>query len=223
MAALTQSYVHGASAAPLIGETIGALLERVTAEGPDRPALVTRHQSVRWTYAELNRRVDDLAAGLLALGLEPGDRVGIWSPNNSEWVLAQFATAKAGLILVNINPAYRSHEAEYALTKVGCKALILSPGFKSNDYFASSARSGARDRLRRARRPVGAGLPQLETVIRLGAREDAGHAEFRRRRRAGDRRRSVPRSPPWRSGCSSTIRSTSNSPPARPARRRARR
>jgi acyl-CoA synthetase (AMP-forming)/AMP-acid ligase II len=95
MAALTQSYVHGASVAPLIGETIGALLDRVTAEGPDRPAFVARHQGVRWTYAELNRRVDDLAAGLLALGLESGDCIGIWSPNNSEWVLAQFATAKA--------------------------------------------------------------------------------------------------------------------------------
>ena len=129
MAALTQSYVHGASGAPLIGETIGALLERVTAEAPDRPALVARHQGVRWTYAELNRRADDLAAGLLALGLQPADRIGIWSPNASEWVVTQFASAKAGLILVNINPAYRSHEAEYALNKVGCKALILSPGF----------------------------------------------------------------------------------------------
>ena len=96
MAGLTQSYVHGASSAPLIGETIGAMLERVSAEGPDRPALVARHQGVRWTYEELNRRVDDLAAGLLALGLRPGERIGVWSPNTSEWVLTQFATAKAG-------------------------------------------------------------------------------------------------------------------------------
>jgi fatty-acyl-CoA synthase len=178
MPALTQSYVHGASAAPLIGETIGALLERVTAEGPDRPALVTRHQGVRWTYAELNRRVDDLAAGLLALDLEPGDRIGVWSPNASEWVLTQFATAKAGMILVNINPAYRSHEAEYALAKVGCKALILSPGFKSNDYFASlralapeidSATPGALSATR---------LPQLRTVIRLGGEKTAGMLNF---------------------------------------------
>ena len=178
MAALTQSYVHGASVTPLIGETIGALLERVTAEGPERQALVARHQGVRWSYAELDRRVDDLAAGLLALGLQPGDRIGVWSPNNSEWVLTQFATAKAGLILVNINPAYRSHEAEYALAKVGCNALILSPGFKSNDYFASlralapeidSAAPGALSAAR---------LPQLKTVIRLGAEKTAGMLNF---------------------------------------------
>ena len=178
MAALTQSYVHGASGAPLIGETIGALLERVTAEAPDRPALVARHQGVRWTYAELNRRADDLAAGLLALGLQPADRIGIWSPNASEWVVTQFASAKAGLILVNINPAYRSHEAEYALNKVGCKALILSPGFKGNDYFASlralapeidAAAPGALSAAR---------LPQLETVIRLGVEKTAGMLNF---------------------------------------------
>jgi len=178
MAALTQSYVHGASGAPLIGETIGALLERVTAEAPDRPALVARHQGVRWTYAELNRRADDLAAGLLALGLQPADRIGIWSPNASEWVVTQFASAKAGLILVNINPAYRSHEAEYALNKVGCKALILSPGFKGNDYFASlralapeidAATPGALSAAR---------LPQLETVIRLGVEKTAGMLNF---------------------------------------------
>jgi fatty-acyl-CoA synthase len=178
MGALMQSYVHGASGAPLIGETIGALLERVTAEAPDRPALVARHQGVRWTYAELNRRADDLAAGLLALGLQPADRIGIWSPNASEWVVTQFASAKAGLILVNINPAYRSHEAEYALNKVGCKALILSPGFKGNDYFASlralapeidAATPGALSAAR---------LPQLETVIRLGVEKTAGMLNF---------------------------------------------
>jgi acyl-CoA synthetase (AMP-forming)/AMP-acid ligase II len=95
LASVLNSAPSGRSVAPLIGETIGALLDRVTAEGPDRPAFVACHQGVRWTYAELNRRVDDLAAGLLTLGLESGDCIGIWSPNNSEWVLAQFATAKA--------------------------------------------------------------------------------------------------------------------------------
>ena len=113
MNALAQSYVHGASAKPLIGETIGALLDRIAAEAPDSPALVVRHQEIRWNYRQLRERVDDLAAGLIALGLKPGERIGIWSPNNSEWVLTQFATAKAGLILVNINPAYRVHEFEY--------------------------------------------------------------------------------------------------------------
>ena len=146
MALLTQSYVHGASSTPLLGETIGALLRRVAGEGPGRPALVTRHQGVRWTYADLLRRSEDLAVGLMALGLEKGDRIGIWSANTSEWVLAQFGTALAGLILVNINPAYRSHEFDYAIKKSGCRALILSPGHRNNDYFASPPGERARDR-----------------------------------------------------------------------------
>jgi len=178
MAGLTQSYVHGASSAPLIGETIGAMLERVSAEGPDRPALVARHQGVRWTYEELNRRVDDLAAGLLALGLRPGERIGVWSPNTSEWVLTQFATAKAGLILVNINPAYRSHEAEYALNKSGCKALILSPGFKGNDYFASLRALAPEVDAAAPGALSAAGLPHLKAVIRLGRERTAGMLNF---------------------------------------------
>jgi fatty-acyl-CoA synthase len=106
------SYVHGASDVPLIGETVGAHFDRVAARWPERTALVVREQGVRWSYAELKERVDAFAAGLLALGLEPGDRVGIWSPNNAEWLVTQFGTAKAGLVLVNINPAYRTHELE---------------------------------------------------------------------------------------------------------------
>src|SRR5689334_3183888 len=128
------SYVHGASATPLIGETIGVHFDRIAGRFAERDALIVRHQQVRWTYRELQRRVDAFAAGLLALGLEPGERVGIWSPNNAEWVVAQLATAKAGLILVNINPAYRLAELEYALNKVGCRALIAMPSFKSSDY-----------------------------------------------------------------------------------------
>src|SRR6478735_10589641 len=133
---LTSSYVHGASATQLIGETIGAFFDQAAERWSDREALVVRHQSIRWTYAELKQQVDAFAAGLLALGLAPGDRVGIWSPNNAQWVVTQLATAKAGLILVNINPAYRTHELEYALNKVGCKALITATSFKSSDYLA---------------------------------------------------------------------------------------
>jgi fatty-acyl-CoA synthase len=128
------SYVQGASEKPLIGRTIGQFFDDVCAAWPARPALVVRHQNVRLSYAELRQQADALAAGLLTLGLQPGDRIGIWSPNNSEWVLTQFATAKAGLILVNINPAYRTAELEYALNKVGCKALILAERFKTSDY-----------------------------------------------------------------------------------------
>jgi fatty-acyl-CoA synthase len=178
MAPLTQSYVHGASSTSLIGETVGALLRRVTAEGPERPALVTRHQSVRWTYADLLRRSEDLAIGLSALGLEKGDRVGIWSANVSEWVLAQFGTALAGLILVNINPAYRAHEFEYAMRKSGCRALILSPGHKNNDYFASLRTCAPEIDAAEPGKLKSEGLPKLEIVIRLGADKTAGMLSF---------------------------------------------
>ena len=130
------SYVQGASEVPLLGETVGAHFGRAAARWPERPALIVRDQGIRWTYAELDAQVDAFAAGLLALGLEPGDRVGIWSPNNAEWVVTQFATAKAGLILVNINPAYRTHELDYALNKVGCRALVTATAFKTSDYLA---------------------------------------------------------------------------------------
>jgi fatty-acyl-CoA synthase len=167
-AALQESYVHGASSQPLIGETIGRFFDAICAKWPSRPALVVRHQNVRLSYAELQRQVDRLAAGLLTLGLAPGDRIGIWSPNNSEWVLTQFATAKAGLILVNINPSYRVAELEYALNKVGCKALILAERFKTSDYvgmlreLAPELGQAAPGKLEAAR------LPALRSVVLLG-------------------------------------------------------
>ena len=136
MGKLTQSYVHGASDLLLIGDTIGVHLDRMAALSPDGPALIARQQGIRWRYGEFRDRVDELAAGLLGLGLMPGDRLGIWSPNNAEWVLTQFASAKAGLILVNINPAYRLHELDYALNKGGCRGLILASSFKTSDYIA---------------------------------------------------------------------------------------
>ncbi|WP_020648071.1 AMP-binding protein [Solimonas variicoloris] len=134
IAADAPSHVRGAAAPPLLDLSIGAALDAAVARHGARDALVVRQQGIRWTWAELRDRVDTVAARLLALGLAPGDRVGIWSPNSVEWVLAQFATARAGLILVSLNPAYRRHEIEYALNKVGCRALILAPAFKSSDY-----------------------------------------------------------------------------------------
>src|SRR5260221_13448061 len=119
-----ESYVQGNISPPLIGKTIGALLDEVAATDGSREALVVPHQKIRWTYSELKARADAFASGLLALGLEPGDRVGIWSPNCAEWTVAQFATAKAGLILVNVNPAYRFSELEHVLLTFGCHALI---------------------------------------------------------------------------------------------------
>jgi fatty-acyl-CoA synthase len=178
MALLTQSYVHGVSPTPLIGETIGQLLRRITAEGPDRPALVTRHQNVRWSYADLLRRSEDLAVGLRKLGLERGDRVGIWSANVSEWVLAQFGTALAGIILVNINPAYRAHEFDYAIKKSGCRALILSPGHKNNDYFTSLRTCAPEIDAAEPGKLRSEGVPKLEFVIRLGADKSPGMLNF---------------------------------------------
>jgi len=159
------SYVHGASPTALIGETIGEHFDRIAHKHREREALVVRHQDIRWTYGELERRVDNLACGLRRLGLAPGDRIGIWSQNCSEWVLTQFATAKAGLILVNINPAYRRSELEYVLNKVGCRALILSPAFKTSNYLEIL-------------RSVATELKSLETVIRLGKEKTAGMLNF---------------------------------------------
>src|ERR1700722_8405142 len=178
MTLLAQSYVHGASDKPLIGETIGALRDRIAAEAPDAPARVARHQNVRWTYAELRDRANDLAAGLIALGLQPGERIGIWSPNNSEWVRRQFATAKAGLILVNINPAYRVHEFEYAMAKVGCKALILSAGFRGNDYLATLRAIAPEIDGASPGRLMATRLPALKIVIRLGEEKSEGMLNF---------------------------------------------
>src|SRR5512135_1514388 len=178
MGKLTQSYAHGASAVPLLGDTIGVHFDKAVARWPEAEALVVRHQGVRWTYRELQQQVDACAAGLLALGLEPGDRVGIWSPNNAEWVVTQFATAKAGIILVNINPAYRLHELEYALNKVGCAGLILATKFKSSDYLGMIATlcpeiAGSEPGALHA-----AKIPDLRWVIRLGEERSPGMLNF---------------------------------------------
>jgi fatty-acyl-CoA synthase len=130
------SYANGPSTVALLGETIGANLERTVARWPDHEALVSRHQGERYTYAELNDMVDLVARGLLDLGVDVGDRVGMWSPNCAEWVFVQFATAKVGAILVNINPAYRTSELEYVLRQSGCRLLVAAENFKSSDYRA---------------------------------------------------------------------------------------
>jgi fatty-acyl-CoA synthase len=128
------SYAHGASAEPLLGETIGDNLERTAARVPEADALVSCHQAVRYTYAEFTAAVDRLAGGMLAAGLRKGDRVGVWSPNRAEWALTQYATAQVGVILVNINPAYRAHELEYALGQSGCRWLIAAPRLKDTSF-----------------------------------------------------------------------------------------
>jgi fatty-acyl-CoA synthase len=128
------SYVHGASPVPLLGETIGENLRRTVQRFADREALVVRHQGYRATYGELWEQAGAVARGLMARGVGRGDRVGIWSPNRHEWVVVQYATARMGAILVNINPAYRTTELEYALTQSGISFLILARGFRQTDY-----------------------------------------------------------------------------------------
>jgi fatty-acyl-CoA synthase len=178
MIALTRSYVHGASDSPLLGDTIGEHFDAVVRRWPDREALVVKHQNIRWNYGYLKEQVDAFAAGLVALGLEPGDRIGIWSPNNAEWVITQFATAQAGLILVNINPAYRLAELEYALNKVDCRALITARSFKTSDYLAMlrelapEIESCAPGRLRAGK------LPSLSTIIVIGEGAVSGMLTF---------------------------------------------
>lgn len=129
------SHVKGAKEPPLTEATIGDALAQTVARWPEREALVVPHQRIRWTYRELSTQVDALVSGLLTLGLKHGDRVGIWSPNRAEWIVTQLATARVGLILVTINPAYRRAELALALSLSACRALVLASEFKGSNYL----------------------------------------------------------------------------------------
>jgi len=172
------SLVAGSTDIPLSDQTIPALLARSVAANPDGPAVVFREHGVRWNWAEFSDQVDRLASGLLQRGIQPGDRVGIWAPNRPEWLVTQFATARIGAILVNINPAYRQAELEYALNKAGVRMLITAARFKSSDYLATlqalapelaEAEPGA---LRAAR------LPRLQWVVRMGSEATPGMLNY---------------------------------------------
>lgn len=178
MTAIEKSYYCGASTTQIIYETIGGFFDRVAEKYPDSQALILRHQGVEWTYAELQRRVDQLAAGLLALGIVPGDRVGIWGPNSAEWVLTQLATAKLGAIMVCINPAYRVYELEYALNKVECKALITDESFKTSDYLGMLNTLAPELEYCEPGALASTKLPKLKHVIRMGSSSSAGMHNF---------------------------------------------
>ena len=175
---LETSHFAGPSQPPLLEETIGSLFDRIALQYADEDALVVRHQGIRWSYAHYRAKVEELATGLLALGVLPGDRVGIWAPNCHEWCMTQFATAKIGAILVCINPAYRTFELEFALNKSGCRALITAEHFKSSQYLemirelAPELDRSEAGQLRSER------LPQLEFVIRLGDERTPGMFNF---------------------------------------------
>ncbi|SCU74991.1 putative acyl-CoA synthetase YngI [Cupriavidus necator] len=172
------SLVAGSTDIPLSDQTIPALLARTVAADPGGPAVVFREHGVRWSWAEFSDQVDRLASGLLQRGIQPGDRVGIWAPNRPEWLVTQFATARIGAILVNINPAYRQAELEYALNKAGVRMLITAARFKTSDYLATlqalapelaDAEPGA---LRAAR------LPRLQWVVRMGSEAMPGMLNY---------------------------------------------
>jgi len=150
------SYAKGPTDVALLDVTIGTALRQAASRWADGLALVSRHQGLRWTWAELDAAVDRVATGLLRLGVTPGDRVGIWAPNCAEWTLIQFATARIGAVLVTINPAYRVSEVEYALNKVGCSVLVTAARFKTSDYLAMLREIGPER------------LPQLRATITIG-------------------------------------------------------
>ncbi len=172
------SHVKGATDQPLLDVTIPELLAETVRQRPDREAVVFREPGIRWTWAEFAREVDRLAGGLLRAGIGKGDRVGIWSPNRPEWLLTQFATARIGAILVCINPAYRLFELEYALNKVGCKAIVSAQSFKTSHYLemlqslAPELETCAPGDLRAEK------LPELRLVVAMGAPAPAGMMGF---------------------------------------------
>jgi len=175
---LTHSQLAGPTTQALLDETIGRAFDSTVERFPDSDALIVRHQDIRWTYREYQEQVDRLACGLLALGIKPGDRVGIWAPNCYEWCLTQYATAKIGAIMVCINPAYRLYELEYALNKVQCKAIITAEQFKTSDYLgmlqelAPELASSEPGKLQAEK------LPHLQLVIRMGETSTAGMLNF---------------------------------------------
>lgn len=165
---VTGSYACGHSVKPLMGETIGDMLNRIAARYPDNEALVSVHQNIRWTYREFCERADALARGLMALGVERGDRVAIWAMNYAEWTLTQFATAKIGAILVNINPAYRVYEFEYALKQAEVSTLILQGRFKTSDYVGMFYEACPEAIDARAGRISSEKFPFLKNVVFMG-------------------------------------------------------
>ncbi len=181
------SHVAGSTERPLIAATIPAFMAEVVRRHGDRTAAVFRQTGDRWSYTEFARLIDRLAAGLLSIGVYKGDRVGIWSPNRPEWLLAQFATARIGAILVTINPAYRTSELDYALNKAGVSCLIVAPQFKSSDYMAMLAELAPEmatcppGRLRAAR------LPALRAVVQLGPKPRPGAFAFEALMERGNR------------------------------------
>jgi fatty-acyl-CoA synthase len=174
MASQTKSYTSGISDRPLLGLTIGDMFDQTVDRHPDRAALVSRHQGMRYTYRQLKDEVDRCARALIGLGVQKGQRVGIWSPNCAEWAIVQFATSKLGAILVNINPSYRLNEVQYALRQSGCAWLVIAPEFKTSDYTGMIQELAPELAGSRPGALACAQLPDLRGVIRLGEGRSSG-------------------------------------------------
>jgi len=178
MTNLTQSYYCGASDTQIIHQTIGNYFDHICEQFPDNEALVVCHRDVRWSYREFQREIDRLATGLLALGIQPGDRVGIWGANSHEWVTVQYASAKIGAIMVCINPAYRLYELEYALNKVECRAIVSAESFKTSEYLKMLQELAPELESCPAAKLKSEKLPHLEMVIRMGDDSTPGMLNF---------------------------------------------
>ena len=179
MAAEARSYTCGTSDVPLLGLTIGDMFDAIVARHGDNEALVSRHQGLRYTYRRLAEEVDRCARALMALGVEKGQRLGIWAPNCAEWTITQLATSKLGVILVNINPSYRLSEVEYALRQSGCTWLVIAPRFRTSDYTAMIHELVPELAASPHGEPRAARFPALRAVVRLGDEPSPGMLSWR--------------------------------------------
>ncbi|BDF94204.1 AMP-binding protein [Pseudoalteromonas sp. KAN5] len=176
---LTQSYYQGAQNPILINQTIGDYLDNIVDNNPNHPAIIVHHQNIRLSYSEYQQQINQLAMGLLAIGVKPGDRVGIWSPNNLEWCLTQFATAKIGAIMVCINPAYRPNELHYALNSVQCSTLITASNFKASNYLDMLNELLPELAAATPGQLCAKNLPDLKNIIRIGDEPAPGMFSFK--------------------------------------------
>lgn len=171
---MSLSYTSGISDKPLLGITIGDMLDQTAAKYPDNEALVVKHQNIRYTYRQFQQKINDCARALIAIGIKKGDRVGVWAPNCAEWTIVQFATSKIGAIQVNINPSYRVHELAYALNQSGCVCIVTATQFKTSEYTKMLYELAPELNDCEPGALVSAKLPALKTVVRLHSAASAG-------------------------------------------------
>ncbi len=171
---MSLSYTCGISDKPLLGITIGDMLDQTAAKYPDNEALVVKHQNIRYTYRQFQQKINECARAFIAIGIKKGDRVGVWAPNCAEWTIVQFATSKIGAIQVNINPSYRVHELEYALNQSGCVCIVTATQFKTSEYTEMLYELAPELKDVEPGALVSKKLPALKTVVRLHSTASPG-------------------------------------------------